>query len=82
MPLLARLLAFIVTPVGTLGAAAAGVLVLVASFAMQQQSVGARKQAARQEKTDATVVKNAAEAGRRAADPAARGVLDPYARTK
>jgi hypothetical protein len=66
-------------PLGKLASAAALLAALVASFAWQQQNTGVKKQKARQERTDANVVNRAADAARRAADPAARGVRDPYA---
>lgn len=69
-------------PLGKLAGAALGLLALVSAFALNQQHAGARKQQARQGKVDANVVKNATDAARRSADPAARGVRDPNARAE
>jgi hypothetical protein len=78
--MITQALKFVVgNPLGKLASLAALLAALVASFAFHQQSVGVKKQKQRQERTDANVVNRAADAARRAADPAARGVRDPYA---
>lgn len=85
MSLLSKLVALVGgflfdNPLGRITAGVAGVLVLVSAFAIQQQSVGALKQKARQEKANAVASKAAAAAARRSLDPAVPGVLNPHYR--
>jgi hypothetical protein len=81
MSLLRVVLGFVFgNPLGKLVAAAAGLSVLVLSFASHQQSIGARKTEARQERANAVARKKADDAARRSVDPAAAGLRNPHYR--
>ncbi len=80
MALLLKLLKWAVTPIGGVLSAAAGVTVLVLSFAYSQQSIGARKVVAKQETQNAKARTAADAASRRSLDADARGVLNPFYR--
>lgn len=61
---------------------ALGIAALVGTFALQQQSVGAQRQAVKQERTDNAAHKKANLAASKSADPAAIGMRDPNAVSK
>lgn len=81
LPLFRAVLAFVFgNPLGKLAALSAGAAALVLSFAYHQQSIGARKVEARQERANAVVRKKADDAARRSVDPAAAGMRNPHYR--
>ena len=74
------MIALLFTPLGRAGMIAAGVLVFVALFAMDQQNRGASKAVAKIEKATSHAVQKADRAGNSSISPSVRGVLDEHVR--
>lgn len=64
---------------GRIGAGIAGILALLGLFVHHERQVGAARATAQIEKQAHAQVKKADQTRARVRDPAARGVLDPYA---
>ena len=81
MIVLGKILGFVFnSKLAQAGLAALALLGLVASFAHQQRSIGAVKERAITQEKANDNVRKADDVRRRAREPGARGVRDPYAR--